>query len=76
MRAYAVTADSDPLTDITCKLLILQVFERICHLQIGRKTLLALRPAIVSILGAAMNHPSRMLREAAVAVRNIWYTLE
>ena len=44
-------------------------------MDIRKKALLAMKPAITTILGGAMNHPSRMLREAAVTVRNTWYTL-
>ena len=75
MRVYASTADSDPFSDVACKLLILQVMERLCHMEIRKKTLQVIKPAVTSILGAAMNHPSRLLREAAVTVGNTWFTV-
>ena len=73
LRAYAT---ADVLSDIACKLLILQVMERLCHTEVRKKVLATMKPAVVSILGAAMNHPSRLLRAAAVSVRNTWFTLE
>ena len=72
LRAYAST---DILADIGCKLLILQVLERLCHTEVRKKTLITLKPAVVSILGAAMNHPSRVMRAAALSVRNKWSTI-
>ena len=66
---------SDPVSDIACKLLILQVMESLCQLDIRKKALLSIKPALNSILSASMNHPSRALREASVRVQNTWYTL-
>lgn len=76
LRAYAVGPSSDPLSEIPCKLLALQVLDRIGHMDLGKKALMALKPCLVSILSGAMNHPSRMLRHAAVSVRNTWSTIE
>lgn len=75
MRLYAGPADADPMSDVACKLLVLQVLEKMCHMEIRKKALNTIKPAIIQILGAAMNHPSRLLREAAVTVRNTWATL-
>ncbi|CAB9508742.1 MMS19 nucleotide excision repair protein homolog [Seminavis robusta] len=76
LRAFAGAPGSDPVSDIACKLLILQVMESLCHIEIRKKALLAIKPAINSILSVAMNHPSRAIREASVRVQNTWYTLE
>jgi len=73
LRAYATT---DVRADVACKLLVLQVLERMCHTELRKKVMLTMQPAVVSILGAAMNHPSRLLRSAAVSVRNAWCTIE
>lgn len=72
LRAYA---SADALADIASKLLILQVIERLCHTEVRKKTLMTMKPAVISILGAAMNHPSRLMRTAALSVRNKWSTI-
>jgi len=71
MRAYASCADGE--SQVACKLLALQVLEAVAQVQGSRDTLSALKPAVVSILGAAMNDSSSVLRYAAVEVRNAWY---
>jgi hypothetical protein len=75
LRAFAGEPSSDPVSDISCKLLILQVMENVCHIDIRKKALLSIKPVLNSILSASMNHPSRALREASVRVQNTWYTL-
>jgi len=76
IKAYAGRPQSDARSDIACKLLILQVLERLCHMEIRKKPIMVMKPVVVSILGLAMNHPSRLLREAAARVRNTWCCLE
>jgi hypothetical protein len=75
LRAFAGAPSADPVSDISCKLLILQVMESVCHIDIRKKALLTIKPALNSILSTSMNHPSRALREASVRVQNTWYTL-
>ena len=72
LRAYAT---ADIYSDIACKVLILQAIERLCHAEVRKKVLVTMKPAVVSILGAAMNHPSRLMRTAALSVRNAWSTI-
>ena len=42
----------------------------------GGSEVLSIKSAVLSVLGAAISHPSSLLRQAAVDVRNAWYTLE
>jgi hypothetical protein len=76
MRAYAVTVDSDPVSEITCKLLALQGLATVIRIEGAKGTLQALQKAVVSLLSAAMNHPSSLLRHAAVEARNAWFLLD
>lgn len=76
MRAYAVTFDSDPVSEITCKLLALQGLANVIRIEGAKGTLQALQKAVVSLLSAAMNHPSSLLRHAAVEARNAWFLLD
>jgi hypothetical protein len=76
MRCFA--AEPNPTSDIAVKLLALQVLESVAALQLGgidRDDRAALRPAVIAILSGAMNHPSSLIRQASVDVRNAWYTL-
>jgi hypothetical protein len=73
MRAYAMTEDSDPTSEIANKLLALQALAYIARLEHGRDSIKDIQPAVVSVLSGAMNHPSSLLRSAAVEVRNIWF---
>ena len=73
LRAYAV---SSPSSEISCKLLALQALEGMAHMDGARLSANSVRPAVVEVLAAAMNHPSGLLRQAAVDVRNAWYVLE
>jgi hypothetical protein len=76
MRAYAVTVDSDPVSEITCKLLALQGLAAVIRIEGAKETLQAVQKAVVSLLSAAMNHPSSLLRHAAVEARNAWFLLD
>jgi hypothetical protein len=73
LRAYAV---SDPSSEAACKLLALQALEGMSHIEGARLSASKVRPAVVEVLAAAMNHPSGLLRQAAVDVRNAWYVLD
>jgi hypothetical protein len=72
VRSYATTGASST-TDITSKLLALQALESLARIENKSDSLAKLKPAVISILTAAMNHPSSVLRHAAVEVRNVWY---
>lgn len=73
ISAYATTADST--SDIACKLLALQALEAAVRVD-NKKTLRAVKPAVISILGEALNHSSNAMRQAAVEVRNAWFLLD
>jgi hypothetical protein len=73
LKAYAV---SDPSSEASSKLLALQGLEAMAHNDSARKQVAAIQPAVVAVLAAAINHPSGLLRQAAVDVRNAWYLIE
>lgn len=74
LRAYAV---SDPTSEISCKLLALQGLEGVARMEGATKaSTTSIQSAVVAVLAAAMNHPSGLLRQAAVDVRNAWYVLD
>ena len=74
LRAYAM---SDSTSEVSCKLLALQGLEGVAHMEGTSKTSASsIKPAVVAVLAAAMNHPNGLLRQAAVDVRNSWYVLE
>jgi hypothetical protein len=73
LRAYAVC---DPVTEVSCKLLALQGLEGVAHMEGTKSSTSTIKPAVVAVLAAAMNHPSGLLRQAAVDVRNAWYVLD
>ena len=75
MRTFAVGGDENSTPDVVVKLLGLQILESIPRLNGARDELLALKPVVLSILAFAMNHPSTLLRQAAVEVRNMWCVL-
>ena len=76
MRAYATAGSMGARSELACKLLALQALAAIAQMGGAADTLRKVKPAVVSILGAAMNHPSSLLRHAAVEVRNTWYIVE
>jgi hypothetical protein len=41
-----------------------------------KKSLLSIKPAVVSVLSSAAEHPSSALRQTAVDARNAWFILE
>jgi hypothetical protein len=73
LRAYAT---SDPTSEVSTKLLALQALEGVAHMDGASQSTAAIKPAVVAVLAAAMNHPSGLLRQAAVDVRNAWYVME
>ena len=73
LQAYAV---SDPSTEVSSKLLALQGLEAMSRVDGAKKAIMTIQPAVVSVLAAAVNHPSGLLRQAAVDVRNAWYLVE
>jgi hypothetical protein len=73
LRAYAV---SNPDSEIGCKLVVLQALEELSHLEGARATIIAVKPAVLSILASAMNQKSILLRSTAVDVRNVWCLIE
>jgi hypothetical protein len=71
LRAYSISSE------VSCKLLALQGLEAVAHMEGARKSSTSsIQPAVVAVLAAAMNHPSGLLRQAAVDVRNAWYVLD
>jgi hypothetical protein len=76
MRAFATADSFDPGDALACKLLALQILEAAAHAVGASSALRDSRPAVVSILAAAMNHPLCILRQAAVEVRNAWLLVE
>lgn len=73
LQAYAV---SDPSLEVSSKLLALQGLEAMAHVEGAKKYITTIQPAVVAVLAAAVNHPSGLLRQAAVDVRNAWYLIE
>ena len=73
LQAYAV---SDPSTEVSSKLLALQGLEAMSRVDGAKKAIMTIQPAVVSVLAAAVNHPSGLLRQAAVDVRNEWYLVD
>jgi hypothetical protein len=72
LRAYAV---SSPSSEVASKLLALQALERMAFIEGARASAPNIRPAVVAILALALNHPSGLLRQAAVDVQNAWHVL-
>ena len=73
LQAYAV---AHPSSEVSTKLLALQGLAALTNLDGARKAVTTIQPAVVSVLGPAINHPSGMLRQAAVDVRNAWYLVD
>ena len=76
MRAYAAADKFEPGDGLACKLLALQALESVTHIAGALHVIKDSKEPVVSILGAAMNHPSSLLRQAAVEVRNAWLLVE
>ena len=74
LRCFA--AEAHPTQDIAVKLLALQVLESMAQAGVFHKGMVAFRPAVIAVLSGAMNHPSSLIRQAAVDVRNSWFTLD
>jgi hypothetical protein len=73
MCAFAVTVHPHPVSEITCKLLALQGLATVIRIEGAKETLQAAQKAVASLLSAAMNHPSSLLRHAAVDAWNVWF---
>lgn len=73
MRAFV---KSDEFGSISCKLLALQTIQAVSSLPGIHRIVKEVKGPVVSILGAAMNHPSGLLRQACVEVRNTWLLIE
>jgi hypothetical protein len=73
LRAYAVAS---PDSEIGCKVLVLQALEELSRLHGAKPTIIAVKPAVLSILASAMNQKSALLRSTAVDVRNAWCLVE
>ncbi|KAG7353695.1 Dos2-interacting transcription regulator of RNA-Pol-II [Nitzschia inconspicua] len=73
LRAYAVAS---PDSEIGCKLVVLQALEEVTQLDAAKPTIIAVKPAVLSILASAMNQKSGLLRSTAVDVRNAWCLVE
>lgn len=76
MRAYAVADELEHRAEVANKILALQALEVVTHMGHSPEVLRTVKPAVVSLLGAATDHPSGVLRLAAVEVRNAWFVVE
>jgi hypothetical protein len=56
--------------------LALQALEGMADMEGAKQFTMSIKPAVVSIIAAAINHPSGLLRQAAVDVRNAWFLME
>ena len=72
LRAYAA---SDPASEVASKLIALQALERMANIEGARASAPNIKPAVVAILAAALDHPNGLLRQAAVEVQNAWYVV-
>jgi len=75
MRTYATAGEPGSTGDITLKLMCLQALQSIARMHHGRDALTQVKPAVVTLLSGAMNHPSAVLRQAVVEVRNTWFIM-
>ena len=77
LRAYAMVDESED--GVICKLLSLQVLSAVAQMGeidfLFMEAVKALRPAVLSLLGIATDHPLSVLRSAAVEVRNHWHVV-
>lgn len=73
LRCFA--EEPEPTSNVATKLLALQVLETLARPDLGYLEIGRLKPAVVSILSGAMNHPSSLIRQAAADVRNVWCTV-
>jgi hypothetical protein len=76
LRAYATTTKSDDQQEIIAsKILALQVLEGAAVMPISKEVFSRLKQAVITILSAALNEKSSVLRHAAVDVLNTWYAI-
>ncbi|GAX15818.1 DNA repair/transcription protein MET18/MMS19 [Fistulifera solaris] len=73
MRAFV---KADEFGSLSCKLLALQTIQTVASLAGIHRIVKEVKGPVVSILGAAMNHPSGLLRQTCVEVRNTWLLIE
>jgi hypothetical protein len=77
LRAYSTVDESQD--GIVCKILALQVLSAVAQMSESdfsfMDTVKHLRPAVLSLLGIATDHPISALRSAAAEVRNQWYVV-
>jgi len=71
MRMFA--SFPEPTSGIAVKLLALQALDSLARVDGSLVELTVVKPAVVSVLATSMNHPSSVLRHAAIEVRNAWY---
>jgi hypothetical protein len=76
MRAYAAADGFDSGSGLACKLLALQTLQAATRIVGASQVLKESKAPVVSILGAAMQSKSLLLRQAAVEVRNTWLLVE
>jgi len=76
MRAYAKADEFDMGAGLACKLLALQTLQAATYIVGAAPVVKDAKAPVVSILGVAMNHPSSLLRQAAVEVRNTWLLID
>jgi len=62
--------------DVPCQLLALQCLVAVTRLPSAHRICKANKLTVSSGLGELMDHPSLILRQAAVETRNTWYILE
>ncbi len=74
--AMRVFVKADESGSLSCKLLALQTIQTVASLAGIHRIVKEVKGPVVSILGAAMNHPSGLLRQTCVEVRNTWLLIE
>jgi len=62
-------------TYIPKQLLVFQCLEIVATHPQARKSILREKDQVVAVLSAVVDHPSMIIRNAVVQVRNVWYTL-
>jgi len=71
-----VCSASSQADDIPSQLLALQCLVAVTHLPSAKRICKAQKVTVTSGLGELMDHPSVILRRAAVHARNVWFMLE
>jgi hypothetical protein len=76
LHAFATAADLEQRSEVACKVLALQLIAGVSQMDKSGEALKSLKPAVVSLLSTATNHPSGLLRIAAGEVRNAWFFID